>query len=64
MLITVHLAHPTTPLMIQNDLPEDEARQAADLLAEGKWVTLDFPPGSPDKVSVNPAFVTHVQLVS
>ena len=64
MLITVHLAHPTMPLQIQNDLPEEQAVALANHLATGQWIELDFPPGSPDKVRVNPRFVTHVQLVS
>lgn len=64
MLLTVHLAHPLMPLQIQNDLPEEEAIQKADSLSAGTWTELVFPPGSPDKVRVNPRFVTHVQLVS
>jgi hypothetical protein len=64
MLITVHLAHPQFPLQIQGDLPEDEAETIATCLENGEWVTMTFPPGSPDRVRVNPAWVTHVQLVS
>lgn len=64
MLLTVHLAHPTMPLQIQNDLTEEEAIAQAERLQVGEWAELTFPPGSPDKVRVNPAFVTHVQLVS
>jgi hypothetical protein len=64
MLLTVYLAHPTMPLQVQVDLPETEAQQKAEALEQGGWVELNFPPGSPDHVRVNPAFVTHVQLVS
>lgn len=64
MLITVHLAHPTMPLNIQNDLPESDAVEIADLLQRGLWAKLTFPAGSTDEIVVNPAFVTHVQLVS
>jgi hypothetical protein len=64
MLLTIHVTSFNNPIKVSADLPDDEAKAIAANIENGEWVELNWPAGSPDRVKVNPAFVTHIQLVS